>query len=146
MYIKLTDGVPQNYSTGQLRSDNPQVSFPAEIPDSLLVEYGVYPYSRPELPAYDPLTHSVADGLFEQDASGAWVLPWVVEVLSLDRAAANIRRNRDLLLRDTDWIVIKAYERNENIPVEWEVYRQALRDITTQEGFPHSVVWPTKPE
>lgn len=26
------------------------------------------------------------------------------------------------------------------------VYRQNLLDITEQEGFPHNVVWPTKPE
>jgi hypothetical protein len=25
-------------------------------------------------------------------------------------------------------------------------YRQALRDITAQSGFPNEVVWPTKPE
>jgi len=29
---------------------------------------------------------------------------------------------------------------------EMATYRQALRDITAQEGFPHSVVWPAKPE
>jgi len=29
---------------------------------------------------------------------------------------------------------------------EWVAYRRALLDITAQAGFPHSVVWPTKPE
>jgi len=29
---------------------------------------------------------------------------------------------------------------------EWATYRQALRDITAQEGFPYEVVWPPKPE
>ncbi len=29
---------------------------------------------------------------------------------------------------------------------EWAAYRRALLDITAQAGFPHSVVWPTKPE
>jgi len=28
---------------------------------------------------------------------------------------------------------------------EWSTYRQALRDITEQEGFPYQVTWPTKP-
>lgn len=28
----------------------------------------------------------------------------------------------------------------------WATYRQALRDLTTQEGFPTNVVWPTPPE
>jgi hypothetical protein len=60
--------------------------------------------------------------------------------------AASVRYDPDRLLTNTDWIVIKSYERGENIPAEWETYRQALRDITSQAGFPYSVTWPTKPE
>ena len=62
-----------------------------------------------------------------------------------DREAANVRAHRDSLLQDTDWVVIKSYERGENIPAEWELYRQSLRDITAQAGFPYEVTWPTKP-
>ena len=62
-----------------------------------------------------------------------------------DREAKNVRSRRDSLLQETDWIVIKSYERGENIPAQWELYRQALRDITAQAGFPYSVEWPTKP-
>jgi two-component sensor histidine kinase len=29
---------------------------------------------------------------------------------------------------------------------EWAVYRQNLRDITSQSGYPFNVIWPTKPE
>lgn len=65
--------------------------------------------------------------------------------LTDEEVAAEIRDRRNQFLSETDWIVIKAYERNENIPAEWEIYRQALRDITTQTGFPHDVIWPTKP-
>ena len=61
------------------------------------------------------------------------------------REAANVRAQRDSLLQETDWIVIKSYERGENIPAVWELYRQALRDITAQAGFPYSVEWPNKP-
>jgi hypothetical protein len=28
---------------------------------------------------------------------------------------------------------------------EWRQYRQELRDITTQEGFPHNIDWPEEP-
>jgi len=144
MHIKLTNGVPEKYSTGQLRRDNPQVSFPKLIPDDLLASYGVYPYTRPSAPEYDSLSHRLTDGAFEQ-VDGAWSLPYVVEQLPLSQAERNIRSRRDGLLQETDWIVIKSYERGENIPAEWELYRQELRDITAQEGFPYSVTWPTKP-
>ena len=62
-----------------------------------------------------------------------------------DKAAEAVRKERDEKLAATDWRVIKAYETGSNIPAEWELYRQALRDITTQEGFPHTVTWPEEP-
>lgn len=58
----------------------------------------------------------------------------------------NVRNERNRLLIDSDWVVVKSFERNENIPAAWEIYRQALRDIPQQAGFPDNVVWPTKPE
>ena len=146
MHLKLTNGVPAKYTLGQLRRDNPQTSFPKSIPDDLLAIYDVYPYTRPTAPEYDPLTARLVDGDFEQDTVGNWSLPYVVEQQPLEQAERNIRSRRDSLLQETDWIVIKSYERGENIPAEWELYRQALRDITAQVDFPYSVEWPTKPE
>ena len=64
---------------------------------------------------------------------------------------AEVRAQRDKLLADTDWIVTKAIEQNAQdglgvqIPVVWLDYRQALRDIPQQPGFPDNVTWPTKP-
>jgi hypothetical protein len=69
----------------------------------------------------------------------------VVEQLPQDQAEQNIRKNRDSLLQQTDWVVIMHTEKGTNIPLEWEVYRQALRDITEQAGFPYEVTWPVKP-
>jgi len=144
MHLKLTNGTPAKYTLGQLRRDNPQTSFPKLIPDDLLASYDVYPYTRPNTPEYDRLSHRLTDGAFEQ-VDGAWSLPYVVEQQPQDQAGRNIRSRRDSLLQDTDWIVIKSYERGQNIPAVWELYRQALRDITEQTGFPYEVTWPTRP-
>ena len=145
MHLKLTNGVPAKYTLGQLRRDNPQTSFPKLIPDELLASYDVYPYTRPAASEYDNLTWRLIDDEFV-NVNGAWMLPYKLEALPLDQAERNIRSRRDGLLQQTDWIVIKSYERGQNIPAEWELYRQALRDITAQAGFPYSVEWPTKPE
>ena len=67
------------------------------------------------------------------------------EAFKHSREGVVVRNKRDSLLQDTDWIVIKSYERGANIPAEWELYRQALRDITAQGGFPYAVIWPNKP-
>tara|TARA_R110002167_G_C12702170_1_gene653690 strand:- start:4967 stop:5401 length:435 start_codon:yes stop_codon:yes gene_type:complete len=144
MYLKITNGTPAKYTLGQLRRDNPNTSFPKLIPDDLLASYDVYPYTRPLVPEYDSLSHEITDGSFEQ-VSGEWSLPYVVQKQEDVYAERNIRYRRDDLLQQSDWIVIKSYERGQNIPAEWEMYRQALRDITEQTGFPYEVTWPTKP-
>ena len=59
--------------------------------------------------------------------------------------AKSVRQSRDDKLKETDWIVIKNLELNANIPAVWEIYRQALRDVPTQSGFPWNIVWPEKP-
>jgi hypothetical protein len=56
-----------------------------------------------------------------------------------------VRDQRSQKLKETDWVVVKHLERNENIPGAWEVYRQALRDVPTQQGFPWNVTWPEEP-
>lgn len=58
-----------------------------------------------------------------------------------DRAAAEVRKERDRKLSATDWRASSDL----TMSTEWATYRQALRDITTQEGFPNLVVWPTEP-
>lgn len=67
---------------------------------------------------------------------------WVINSLFLSQ---KVRAERDYLLQETDWVVIKAKEYNQEVSQEWKVYRQALRDIPSQEGFPLNVVFPEKP-
>jgi len=66
-------------------------------------------------------------------------------VPDLERLEAESRQRRDELLTATDWVVIKSQETGQPVPPEWAAYRQALRDITDQPGFPLDVVWPTEP-
>lgn len=57
-------------------------------------------------------------------------------------ASSRIRSERDALLVESDWRVLP----NRPDASLWETYRQALRDITQQQGFPYSVTWPAKPQ
>jgi hypothetical protein len=56
-----------------------------------------------------------------------------------------VRADRDARLAGTDWRVVKALEAGQPQDFAWAAYRQQLRDLTTQEGFPWNVVWPTEP-
>ena len=59
--------------------------------------------------------------------------------------ADNARSQRDRLLAASDWIAIRAIERGDAMPEAWQTYRQALRDVPEQAGFPVAIDWPTLP-
>jgi hypothetical protein len=61
--------------------------------------------------------------------------------------ANSVRTQRNILLQSSDWTdTFSAPDRlGQNVYQNWQTYRQALRDITTQSGYPFSVIWPTPP-
>lgn len=63
-----------------------------------------------------------------------------------DVVARNVRRERDNLISVTDYLIMSDYPISDEDREAVKAYRQALRDITKQDGFPHDVVWPDKPE
>jgi hypothetical protein len=161
MFVKATNGeiVQSPYSIGMLRRDNPNTSFPRDVPAAVLAEYGVYEVKTPPAPDHDPETHFVEYAPVPTFVGGAWVYAPSVRPLSVEQIAERtasrasaIRIQRDSLLKDCDWVVVKAVDQNAQdsfgiqIPVVWLTYRQALRDITAQPGFPDTVTWPAKPE
>jgi hypothetical protein len=146
---------------GEWRSANPQISLPRTwnqiVLDTLNIE-AVFESPQPNVGQYQ----TVVRNSVTQDAKGNWVQAWaVVDMFSDDDestkaekesayqagldtdVAKSIRAERNRLLSESDWTQVL------DAPVDqdaWATYRQALRDITSQEGFPHSVVWPTKPQ
>ena len=149
MYIKLNNGQIEKYpySIGQLRKDNPNTSFPKNIPDNVLATFGVYPVQDTPQPPSD-YTKNVIEGTPANQ--GGWKRTWTVVNATAaeiqertDSQAANVRAERDQKLVDTDWTQVA------DAPVSktaWAQYRQALRDLPAQSGFPHTITWPTKPE
>lgn len=77
---------------------------------------------------------------WEWDAGEGW-LP----VLTTEGIAFGVRAERDKRLAACDWVVLRAFELSEAVPTDWATYRASLRDITEQEDFPLTVVWPDPP-
>lgn len=61
-----------------------------------------------------------------------------------DYIAESVRYQRNELLLNSDW-THSPPDRPLANRQEWAEYRQALRDITKQEGFPFNIVWPELP-
>ena len=149
MFIIITNDGPKKYTIGQLRQDNPNVSFPKEIPLETLAEYNVYPCTLAETPDYNNATQYITKGI-PVEVNGAWIQPYDVhdytaeEIIDREQQeATEVRAKRNQLLKDSDWTQIPDCTVDKTV---WATYRQELRDITIQEGFPFNVTFPAMPE
>jgi hypothetical protein len=140
MHLKLTNGTPEKYTLGKLRRDNPNTSFPKNMTEEFLAGYSVYKYIE-DRPQYDSLTQRIVEDGF-REVDGKWKLSYAVENLPQEEAEMSVRRKRDALLGKTDWMALSDVTMKD----VWSSYRQQLRDLTSQVGFPYSVEWPVKPE
>lgn len=151
MYAKITNGVVEKYpySIGDLRKDNKNVSFPANPSNETLAEWDVYPVVSTAEPSYDMATQRLVWGT-PALVNGQWTHTWQTVALSAEEQQnvrqgkeTEVRSRRDRLLLESDWT------QTLDAPVDrtaWAVYRQALRDVPSQAGFPFDVQWPTQPE
>ena len=68
------------------------------------------------------------------------------ELLSQEEKEEKIRAQRNNLLAETDYLLMPDYPIFEDKLKQVKQYRQKLRDIPDQPGFPNSVTWPDKVE
>lgn len=142
MYVKVTDGSVDTfpYTIDQLKSENPDVSFPASITDAILTDYGVYPVVKVDAPDHDPQLVKVTM-TNPTLVNGKWTQTWEQSNRPTSEAASYMRHDRDKLLAETDYLALS----DQTLSAEMATYRQALRDVPSQSGFPFNVTWPTKP-
>jgi hypothetical protein len=134
MHIKLTNGQPENYTIGQLRRDNPQVSFPKNIPDATLAEYDVYPLTATERPSYDPITQNLTEGT-PALINGVWTQVWEISEATPEEIGerkaeqrGNIQAERANAYREeADPLFFKA-QRGEADMAEWEAKVEEIRN------------------
>ena len=156
LLVKTSNGQVEQfpYTLGDLRRDNPQTSFPKKIGDAILASYGIYHVMPDPQPDHDPLVQTVVrdaephnnetavdEETGETYKTGRWVIGYTVANKPQDQAEQAVRNKRDQLLAQTDWMALS----DVTMSAEMQSYRQALRDITDQQGFPYSVTWPAKP-
>lgn len=144
----------RNKTTGAISTEDaimatmPNVSFPKPVTSTLICGYGyeeVFPattWPSVTLP-YEQLD---SDGIEEVD--GKWYEKWKVitatgdDKTNIDNDAASSQRSsRNNELKKSDYLALSDVTMSD----EWKTYRQALRDLPTASGWPHSHTWPTKP-
>lgn len=151
----------------EFRSLYPNTSFPKVLTIDILDSFGVDPILEgPQATTTSPYEISVRQGVEEID--GKWFTKYVVGPIFTDyvdvegvahtkeeqeieyrtridnQVADSVRTQRNKLLQESDWTQSRDIVLNNDS--DWISYRQELRDITLQEGFPHNITWPAKPE
>lgn len=137
------------YTIWQLKDTLPNISFPTEPNDDVLQEFGMFRVffsTQPTILSSQVLIEDTP--VFSVDAQ-RWTQVWRVREMTDSEAtqqfnnkAAQVREQRNENLKDSDWTQITDATADK---AAWATYRQALRDATTQGGFPWAVTWPTPP-
>ncbi|MGA1742620.1 MAG: tail fiber assembly protein [Pseudohongiellaceae bacterium] len=152
-------------SQGEIRKMFQNTSLPKLWDSNVCDALGIDPVFESPKPEISGYTQAILNGV-TQDAKGNWVQAWTVVDMFTEytdeegtvhtkedqeiayqttvdnQAAASVRALRNNLLKETDWAGLS----DVTMSAPMAEYRQALRDITSQEGFPHSIIWPTPPE
>lgn len=147
--IKINSDGTQVYPYGltDLRREYPNTSFSEQPLPEELSHYNVFyvePTAQPDLGRYQKYAFSVVfagNDLYKED----WV---AVDMDAAERAATDqakgdvVRNTRTRLLLESDWTQLPDVSVDREA---WAAYRQNLRDITAQPGFPWDVTWPLPP-
>ena len=151
----------RNRSTGAVttvaafKATKPNTSFPKQMSENCLNDYGYdVVFNGPAATVTAPYGVSTRSGVEEKD--GKWYTKFVAGPIFANtddeaaykakvdaQAAANVRSTRDSKLAECDWT--QANDSPLKAASAWTTYRQSLRDVPAQSGFPHTVTWPTKP-
>ena len=150
----------------QFRPSFPNTSFPKVLTPDLLSEYGYDPILEGQQ-AVTTHPYEISQRAGIEEVNGQWFTKYIVGPVFTDYvdedgntvtaaeqeaayrqridegAAKGVRDDRDKRLAYCDWTQLP-----DAPPLDaqaWTTYRQALRDITSQPGFPHNVTWPKEP-
>lgn len=148
MEIRVRDTGQVMFESEWLRL-HPNTSFTLPLTVEVINDFGADPVL--EGPQAQPGRYQVAfrDGI-EQDAEGRWFTKYSVADMDAEAIVAkdaeqakSVRTDRNKRLADCDWTQGKDIA--DNISTAWAAYRQALRDVPAQTGFPWDIAWPVQP-
>ena len=147
MYLRIINNeISYPYTIKDLKAAHRNITFPNEIGKETMTQFGLYEVGQTPKP--NDYTKNITEGT-PVLTDGLYYQNWIQADASqseIDYRVENqwetIRIQRNELLTECDWTQLA------DIPSEtkeaWTIYRQALRNITTQSS-PFSINWPVKP-
>lgn len=150
----------------EFRQLHPSTSFPQQISEATLNDFGAdVVFEGPQASGGTVYQYSQAAGVEQLD--GKWYTKYILGPVFTDTPATDttpaqtaaeqetaykaskdkeqaksVRQTRNDKLKECDWTQIADSTADK---AAWATYRQALRDVTTQAGFPWTITWPDAP-
>jgi hypothetical protein len=144
----------QIITDAQFRALHPNTSFPPVI-DYAAWGYDVI-FEGPQATGGTVYQYSMRQGV--EQVGDKWYTKYVLGPIFTDpeeeaayktrldeEQATRVRTERNAKLAVCDWTQAADAPFDDAGKAEWAAYRQALRDVSSQEGFPRSVEWPEEP-
>ena len=138
--VRFLNGKP--VCCGDVSLPNDTVRASAESVGNVCMESDTEPefYTRwVHTPADSP------DNVAPKDTDVGGIAIYLTDVEYDTVLAASARQKRDRLIAVTDYLVTPDYPISDDRLAKVKIYRQALRDIPEQSGFPRTITWPKKP-
>jgi len=151
MYLKVSGStITYPYSVQNLKNENPSISFPTIIADSLLESFSIYKvetkssgYDSDDTKDVTEVTPTLSGSVYVQTYN---ITDADEETINKRREIkwSEVRSNRDSLLSECDWTQFNDSPISGSTLTDWQTYRQSLRDITNQ-STPYDITWPNRP-
>ena len=143
MYAKIIDDVlvKHPYFIEDMRADFPDLTIDDEPTEEQLAACSAKRAVMGENPTQSSRTHFFTKA-FTANNDGSVTIVFVPNELDRRMAEFNMRDARDSALTRCDWVMTRAFEEGKPVPANYLAYRQALRDLPAQAGFPYDYVWP----
>ena len=149
----------------EFRAMFPNTGFPVQLTEAIINDFGGdVVFEGPQATGGDHYQYSQYAGV--EQVNGKWFTKYILGPVFTDTTAEDgtvttaaqheaaykagkdaerakaVREDRNKRLTDTDWTQLADAPVNAQA---WATYRQALRDVTAQAGFPWDIAWPEKP-
>jgi len=151
MYLKVSGStITYPYSVQNLKNENPSISFPTIITDSLLESFNIYKvevkssgYDNDDSKDVTEVTPTLSGSIYIQTYT---ISDADTETINKRREIkwSEVRSSRDSLLSESDWTQFNDSPISGSTLTDWQTYRQSLRDITNQSD-PYDITWPNRP-
>jgi hypothetical protein len=150
----------------EFRALFPNTGFPVQLTEEIINDFGGdIVFEGPQATGGTVYQYSQAAGV--EEINGKWYTKYILGPVFTDRPATDtepaqtaaeqeaaykamkdeeqakfVRQSRNDKLKDSDWTQIADSTADKQA---WAAYRQGLRDVTAQQGFPWTIQWPEQP-